>query len=174
MDMKKVSRTLDNLPMSLAETYRRIFEKIECGPYKEEARTILAWLCNSRRPLRLDELSATICIDLNASPLPRYDGDQQLSQPSDVLEICSSLVSTTLINKSSRTLQDYWINRDEHEDPRNAQKKRPGDIEVQLCHLSVKDYLQKSNTGTISDSIPSYYKISEQYAEQIIALVCTS
>ncbi|OQO01379.1 hypothetical protein B0A48_12934 [Cryoendolithus antarcticus] len=72
-----------------------------------EAIKILTWLAYSERPLEIEELLEATGIFLD--DVPRFDRDEILADPRDVLRICSSLVSmTTTVESNDR----YSIERD--------------------------------------------------------------
>ncbi|KAK6430778.1 hypothetical protein LTR95_013064 [Oleoguttula sp. CCFEE 5521] len=78
-----------------SETYDRIVRTIADGVNSQEAIKLLTWLAYSDRPLEIGELLEVtgICLDDE----PRFDRDEVLTDPRDVLRICSSLVSMTTI-----------------------------------------------------------------------------
>ncbi|CAG8892264.1 unnamed protein product [Penicillium egyptiacum] len=89
-----VRRTLRCLPKTLDEIYERIL----CG-IDEEARSIaftaLQFLVISSRPVNLDELSEMVAIKPGVSILVEID---RLFDPTDVLAVCSSLVTTSRVS----------------------------------------------------------------------------
>jgi ankyrin repeat protein len=72
--------------------YNRILDQIEDDdvPY---AIRILRWLAFASRPLSLREVAEIAALDSNRCPA--FDPDEVLQDPSDVLTICSSLVTIT-------------------------------------------------------------------------------
>ncbi|OCL07885.1 hypothetical protein AOQ84DRAFT_267871, partial [Glonium stellatum] len=98
-----------SLPKTLDETYLRILSNIY-SDYSRDAFKILQWLSFSYHPVTLNEISEMLAIDLDK--IPRYDPDQRLQDPKDVLSICGSLISIS-----------------------------DNDNVVRLSHYSVKEYL---------------------------------
>lgn len=100
-------KTLRSLPQTLDETYERVL----CG-IDEDVRlvafTALQFLTVSSRPLHLDELSEMVAIKTGVSIFIEID---RLFDPTDLLVVCSSLVST---------FRESW---------------------VQLSHYSVREFL---------------------------------
>nr|OQO29284.1 hypothetical protein B0A51_04078 [Rachicladosporium sp. CCFEE 5018] len=119
----KVRRALKELPKTLDDTYDRIVRSIEGGENAQEAIKILTWLAYSERPLEIDELLEATGIFLD--DVPRFDRDEVLADPRDVLRICSSLVSmTTTVESNDR----YSIERDDqHLVKTNAEHSLTGD-----------------------------------------------
>ncbi|OBT82577.1 hypothetical protein VE02_08684 [Pseudogymnoascus sp. 03VT05] len=84
--------SLRTLPPTLDETYDRILCAIS-DEDSEYAVRILSWLAFSSRPLLLEEVSEVVAIDTNRDPM--FSRDEVLEDPSDVLDICSSLITIT-------------------------------------------------------------------------------
>ena len=59
--------------------------------HAEDALKILQWLAFSTRPLELQELAEATAITLE--DIPKFDPEDRLRHPTDILAICSSLVS---------------------------------------------------------------------------------
>lgn len=85
----QLRKSLAALPATLDETYDRILLAID-NDHSEYALRILQWLAFSARPLRADEIAEVVAIDVKGNR--RFDRDQILEDPLDVLKICSSLV----------------------------------------------------------------------------------
>jgi ankyrin repeat protein len=111
---------LRSLPKTLDETYSRILCNIE-EEYSKDAFKILEWLVYSARPLDIQELAEVVAVDIDDDP--RFEPENRLGDPLDILTICSSLVTTT---RSTFLLDDGDINKTE---------------EIRLAHFSVKEYL---------------------------------
>jgi len=97
MELKKcrtkmaMRKQLKNLPEGLDETYDRILlgiDKRDCGYTK----TFLLWLCFAVRPMTLEELAATVTVDLAAENGPQFECENKIQDISDVLKMCSSFV----------------------------------------------------------------------------------
>ncbi|OQO10695.1 hypothetical protein B0A48_03995 [Cryoendolithus antarcticus] len=91
----KVRRALKELPKTLDETYDRIVRSIEGGENAQEAIKILTWLAYSGEPLDNGQLLEVTGIMLDDEP--RFDRDEVLTDPRDLLRICSSLVRMTTL-----------------------------------------------------------------------------
>ena len=111
---------MSSLPETLDETYSRILDSIDADDSKD-ALKILQWLVYSARPLRIEELAEVLTVNTEFTP-PLFDAEQRFLDPRDVLDICSSLVATTV--------EISGKDGDEREE-----------ILVQLAHFSVKEYL---------------------------------
>lgn len=115
LNLLGLRRALASLPKTLDETYTRILDSIDEDYYKY-AFKILQWLTYSARPLRLEEVAETAAIDVEGSP--RFDPENRLPEPLDILTICASLISL------------------DHQTDKGERK-----IIVRLAHFSVKEYL---------------------------------
>ena len=83
-------KVLASLPKTLDDTYERILCAID-EAHAEDALKILQWLAFSTRPLELQELAEATAITLE--DIPKFDPEDRLRHPTDILAICSSLVS---------------------------------------------------------------------------------
>ena len=83
-------KALASLPTTLDETYERILCGIE-ESHAEDALKVLQWLAFSARPLELQEVAEATAITLD--DLPRFDPEDRLRHPTDILAVCSSLIS---------------------------------------------------------------------------------
>ena len=72
--MRYISRTLNQLPETLDETYERILLGIPKEMWKD-VHCILQWLMVSSRPLRVEELAEVFAInfDEEMSGIPKFD-----------------------------------------------------------------------------------------------------
>ena len=84
-----VRKALSQLPKTLDETYNRI---LKCVPaeYQREIRCALHLLVISCRPLTLYEVAEAVAVDYEDQ---KFDVENRLRDPHDILEMCSSLVS---------------------------------------------------------------------------------
>ena len=85
-------KVLASLPKTLDDTYERILCAID-EAHAEDALKILQWLAFSTRPLELQELAEATAITLE--DIPKFDHEDRLRHPTDILAICSSLVSVS-------------------------------------------------------------------------------
>lgn len=90
--VKGISDSLKSLPKGLYETYDRILQTVEeAGPDRRSiVERTLMWLVASLEPLDLSQLVEALSIEIGSTTL-----NQKLSviSPTDLLEICSFLVS---------------------------------------------------------------------------------
>ncbi|KAF2681949.1 hypothetical protein K458DRAFT_75668 [Lentithecium fluviatile CBS 122367] len=93
-------RSLGTLPPTLDKTYDRILSAIS-KPDSQYAVSILRWLTFSARPLLVDELAEIVVINLEDEA--KFDREEVLEDPLDVLNICSSLVTMTTDEKDRET-----------------------------------------------------------------------
>lgn len=145
----QLRRTLKSLPATLDDTYARILENIE-EDYVEDVRRVLSCLICSFYPVAIEELAETIAIVPQGET--HYDVENRLLEPSNILTICSGLVTTT---RSRRTtlMGDRQIPIEE----------------VRLAHFSVKEYL-------VSDRIAlkgcSKFYMEERITHEMLAHLC--
>jgi ankyrin repeat protein len=116
-------KALATLPPTLDKTYERILAAID-EIDADYAIRILCWLAFSERPLSIGEVSEVVAIDVDRDPA--FNQEEVLEDPQEVLEICSSLVTTTTGEKF-RWIETEYIKVNEQV--------------VRLAHYSVKEYL---------------------------------
>ena len=119
-----LQRSLATLPPTLDETYERILQSFDQKNNEDAiyAVRILHWLSFSARPLLLEEMAEAAAIDPERET--PFDRKEVLEDPSDVLDICSSLV--ILITISSNEIPGMY-----NQQPRKCEA-------VILAHYSVK------------------------------------
>lgn len=124
--------------MTLDETYARILTNLP-REHGHHTRRLLQFLAFSERPLTIEEAVDALAVDL--ANIPRFDPKNRMPVPKEIVSYCSSLVVLTI---------NQW--RVE---------------ELQLAHLSVKDYL-------LSNRVPESFAIdfNEVTARASIAQVC--
>ena len=83
-------KALASLPKTLDDTYERILCNID-QDHAEDALKVLQWLAFSARPLGTQEVAEATAITLNDSPL--FDPNDRLRDHTDILAICSSLIT---------------------------------------------------------------------------------
>ena len=105
--MRDIRAVLSNLPEGLQETYENILVKIDPKCVRI-VRETLQWLVCDVATLTLTELHECLAIEQGMDGI---DEEARLSSPSDIYDLCSSLIAVT------------------------------AEGEVILAHLSVKDYL---------------------------------
>ncbi|KAF1939184.1 hypothetical protein EJ02DRAFT_504930 [Clathrospora elynae] len=116
-------KSLATLPPTLEKTYDRILSAISEAD-SQYAVPILRWLTFSARPLSADEVAEIVAINLEDEA--RFDPEEVLEDPLDVLNICSSLVTMTT----------------EEEGELGSARQI-----VVLAHYSVKEYLLSDRIG---------------------------
>ena len=147
MTLSKLRNALESLPQTLDETYDRIL----CGlnqSYKREILHVLQWLTFSRRPLRLEEIAEAFAFDVGNEMMAKFNCENRLSDPEEILEICASLVDCV------NSFEDY---NDEYK--------------VRLAHFSVKEYLVSDRIRTGS---AAFFGVRQESANAAIATTCLS
>ena len=110
---KTLDYILESLPETLEETYDQILSRISPADASDAVKLLL-WPAFARHPLHIDCLAIIVEFDMDKKA---FNEDAELSSPTDVMKICSSLVT------------------------------RMGDDTVQLAHASVQEYvLEKKRT----------------------------
>lgn len=128
--------------MSLDETYARILNNLS-HEYEHHTRRLLQFLTFSDRPLTIDEAVDAIAVDIAISP--RFNLKHRMPVPMEIASYCSSLVVLTV----------------------NDQGNGGGKLELQLAHLSVKDYLLSNR---LQQNCAKHFE--EATARASIAQVC--
>lgn len=141
---KALLETLESLPMTLVETYERIFTNIE-KDYQKEARRALVWLAFSRRPLRVEELAEAAVIDPKLSP--PFDPEERLHDPcNDIVEILGSLITVSSQSAFDDSSSDIYMSDWENDSESEQNGDLPGE-EIRLAHFSVKEYFLSHRMG---------------------------
>ncbi|OQO08792.1 hypothetical protein B0A48_05682 [Cryoendolithus antarcticus] len=156
----KVRRALQDLPKTLDETYARILQQIDEGENAEEALKILRWLAYAARPLKADELLEVTGIFIDEAHT-RFDKDEVLEDPRDILRICSSLVSIT---SGSDGANEFDEADDETVYSSDATISEPQ--YVRLAHFSVKEYLVSARPCIAK------YSLQSDSSHDILAMCC--
>lgn len=89
--VRNIESALRQLPESLDETYGRILNNI-AKEDREPAHCVLQLLACSARSLTVDEVAAAITVSCREQTL---DPKLRLRDPTEILEICSSLIELT-------------------------------------------------------------------------------
>ena len=162
--LSKLRNALESLPQTLDETYDRIL----CGlnpSYKREILHVLQWLTFSQRPLRLEEIAEVFAFDEGNDVMAKFNCENRLSDPKEILEICSSLVDCI------DSFEDY---NDEYEDlytDESVSSSNNPIIIVRLAHFSVKEYLVSDRIRTGS---AAFFGVRQESANAAIATTCLS
>ncbi|KAF2866229.1 ankyrin repeat-containing domain protein [Massariosphaeria phaeospora] len=138
-------KSLATLPPTLDQTYDRILSAISEAD-SQYAVSILRWLTFSARPLSADEVAEIVGIGLENEA--RFDPEEVLEDPLDVLNICSSLVAITMEDEG---------------------KLRSARQIVVLAHYSVKEYLLSDGIGKGS---AAHYGMQTAACHDVIARSC--
>ena len=151
-----IQRVLNELPMTLDETYERILLGID-REKREHAIRLFQCLAFSRRPLLAKELAEVLAIQFDAA----IPGLNTSLRPEDadeaVLSACSTLV--TIIEPDDDDNDD-----DEHDNSRV----------VQFSHYSVKEYLTSERLAKSYKGDLSEYHISPKLSHTVLAQTCIS
>ncbi|KAF9873496.1 hypothetical protein CkaCkLH20_08955 [Colletotrichum karsti] len=131
----ELDSALNRLPKTLDETYKRIWDNVP-STKKDTARKILQFLAFSERPLRLKEAADAIVVF--PTNKPRFDTKNRMPRPREITNYCSSLI---IVSPGENGVE-----------------------EVQLAHLSVKEFLVSN------DCISQHF--TEPSARGLIAEVC--
>jgi hypothetical protein len=142
-----VRRTLDELPESLDETYKRILREIK-KPNRDHARRLLQCLVVAIRPLGVQELAEVLAIDFDdAEGIPKLKLNWRWEdQEQALLTSCSSLIAIVSTGRSRV---------------------------VQFSHFSVKEYLTSTRLAISSGDV-SRYHVDLEPAHTILAQACMS
>ena len=149
LSLGKLRQTLDSLPETLDETYDRILCQID-PLYKREVLHILQWLTCSLRPLFLDEVAEIVAFDVDSDD--KFNVENRLAEPEDVLNMCSSLV----INIETNSDDDQKDNKADDIPANSTSRTR---VMVRLAHFSVKEYLVSDRILTGS---AAFFRIDEE------------
>ena len=124
-----ICKALDELPITLDDTYERILQGIPKEKF-QHARRLFQCIVVAFRPLRVEELAEIFTIEFGPNEVTKLvDGWRPEDPEEAVLSACSSLI--TIINDQGSKI-------------------------VHFSHFSVKEYmtsdrLQTSNIGHLSD-----------------------
>jgi hypothetical protein len=137
-------RTLEELPKSLDETYKRILNGIN-NSNQEHAYRLLQCLAVARSPLRVEELAEVLAVDLYPGGIPKLNTDWRWEdQEEAVLSACSSLVSVI-------GGHHYRV--------------------VQFSHFSVKEFLTSDRLASCTEEV-SRFHIAIEPSHAILAQAC--
>ena len=147
-------KQLHHLPKTLEGTYTRILQRVP-PDNEREMRTILMLLTFSTRPLTIQEVAEATAVDLESQI---FSEDERFTDPDDILELCSSLVSVSEQNK--------FLFGQEMGAGINWYK----DIKiVQFAHFSVKEYIL-SDMGM--KSMPQTLYLNASLSQKYLTEIC--
>jgi hypothetical protein len=140
LTLEALEESLSSLPETLDKTYERILLNIH-NRYLPLTIKALKWLAVSQRPLSIMEVAEATSISPESYSARQSlnRGKRQLSDPRDILSLCSSLV---------RISKRYQKHADEYQWSEVYQGHFEVE-EVQLAHFSVKEYLLSHYTARL-------------------------
>ncbi|KAH9980857.1 ankyrin repeat-containing domain protein [Lactifluus volemus] len=140
-----IRKILDDLPVTLDETYIRILQDIPEEKW-EHANRILQCVFVSFRPLQVEELAEVLAVQFEAEEIPDLITDWRLDDPEDaLLSACSSLIAIVRVDDSRV---------------------------VEFSHFSVKEFLISNRLSTSQGRNVSRYHIAPEPAHIILAQAC--
>lgn len=92
LDLPLLRIALDSLLGTLSDMYARILDNI-LDAYRRNAIKLLQFLLYLQRPLRITELVDAIATDPSVEPA--FNPENRMSNPSEIIRLCSSLVLIT-------------------------------------------------------------------------------
>lgn len=128
-------KALSSLPKTLDDTYERILVNID-ESYVSDVQKVLKFLAFAIRPVGLSEMVEVLAVDWDGDE-PRFEPDNRIPEPKDILTMCSTLVATTEdlgTHFSDDGYQDIWQT-------------------IRLAHFSVKEYLLSDRIKTSKASV---------------------
>src|SRR6266852_6334493 len=140
-----IRKALNELPLTLDDTYERILQGIPKQQF-QHARRLFQCIVAAIRPLRVEELAEIFAIEFGSNEVTNFVEGWRPENPEEaVLSACSSLIAI-IDDRGSKT--------------------------VQFSHFSVKEYmtsgrLQTSDIGHVSD-----YYIPLEQAHTLLARAC--
>ena len=140
-----IRQALDELPVSLDETYERILQGIPVQK-RAHAHRLFQCLIAASRPLKVQELAEIFAIRFDSRMATRLEEGWRLEDAEDaVLSACSSLVSVVKV-RSSRI--------------------------VQFSHFSVKEFLTSDRLATSTTTNICYFHAPLESAHVILVQAC--
>ena len=137
---------LDELPVTLDETYERTLREIR-DTNSEYARRLLLCVAVASRPLQVEELAEILAFEFDG-PIPTFHEECRLKNPvKAVLSTCPTLLSVV-----------------EAEDQYSKV--------IQFTHFSVKEFLTSTRFAAKFDSISGRYHISMTPAHTLMTQAC--
>ncbi|KAF8519180.1 hypothetical protein JB92DRAFT_2675349, partial [Gautieria morchelliformis] len=154
----ELKMALTNLPKTLYETYDRILLGID-ESNRVYALKLLQWLAFSVDPVSLRLAVEILATDPDAKTGPLFDPERRFDDPRDILTLCSSLVSITIVKDDTRY-------------PEYIEDDQGNFTEFRLAHFSVREYL-------VSECLRTHCKLSiyhcdEKLSNTFIAKTCVA
>lgn len=149
-----LKKVLTQLPKTLEESYDRIILALP-EEYTQEAFFALQFLAFSERPLHISEVAEAAVID---PVLGSFDPEDRLSDPQDILQICSSLV-TVLDNAHALdelrlahfSVKEYFLGEGIRKGPAAAFAMRETDAHAHIAHVCLFLLHQFGEPGSLSE-----------------------
>ena len=149
-----IRKTLNELPITLDDTYERMLQGIPKEKF-EHASRLFQCMVAALRPLRVEELAEIFAIEFGPNDVPNLVPGWRPENPEEaVLSTCSTFI--TIIDD---------------DDSNNDEK---GSKIVQFSHFSVKEFLTSDRLQTSSIGNISQYYTPLEPAHAILARACMS
>ncbi|KAF8507874.1 hypothetical protein JB92DRAFT_2815068, partial [Gautieria morchelliformis] len=152
----ELQMALIDLPPTLYETYDRILLRIDERD-KGNALKLLQWLAFSVDKVSFSEAVDVLATNPDTVNGPFFDRDRRFDDPRDILTICSSLVTISVVQPNP----DYF-----------ESKERGSFTELKLAHFSVREYLVWE--GLRSHFKLAIYHCNEKQANTFMAKTCVA
>ncbi|KAG8851937.1 hypothetical protein FRB91_007150 [Serendipita sp. 411] len=146
-------RELETLPETLDDTYARILKRIS-STYEREMKTILIFLAFSNRPMTIQEVAEATAVNIENR---LFSTEERFSDPYDMLELCSSLVSLSDLDETSKSVM--------RRERTNMFNWGPEIKVIQFAHFSVKEYILSERAQM---TIPTTLRINPSMSHQYI------
>ncbi|KAG8753175.1 hypothetical protein FRC14_006356 [Serendipita sp. 396] len=144
-------RELETLPKTLDDTYARILKRIS-SVYEREMKAVLILLAFSNRPMTIQEVAEATAVNVEDR---LFSTEERFSDPYDMLELCSSLVS--LSDPTSKSVMSR--------ERVNMVNWGPDIKVIQFAHSSVKEYILSERAQI---AIPAPLRINAPMSHQYI------
>ncbi|KAF8505145.1 hypothetical protein JB92DRAFT_762924 [Gautieria morchelliformis] len=152
----ELQMALTDLPPTLYKTYDRILLHIDERD-RVHALKLLQWLAFSVDKVSLSQAVDVLATNPDAVNGPLFDRDRRFDDPLDILTICSSLVTFSVVLPNP----DYF-----------ESKERERFTELKLAHFSVREYLVSE--GLRNHVELTIYHCSEKQANTFMAKTCVA
>ncbi|KAK0267412.1 hypothetical protein LTR35_016361 [Friedmanniomyces endolithicus] len=105
VSQRQLSQALATLPATLDGTYARILDQIP-DEYRQDSIRLLQVLTWSERLLRIEELVDFLAVDLHSEP--GFDVENRMPVPTEIVRLCSSLVTIVEIRQYPEEWDSDW------------------------------------------------------------------
>ena len=155
-----IPKALNELPVTLDDTYERILQNIPKQKW-QHAHRLFQCMVAAIRPLRVEELAEIFAIGFGPNAAPNLVEDWRPENPEEaLLSACSSLI-TIIIDSDT-----------ESDAESDAKSKAEGSKIVQFSHFSVKEYLTSDRLETSDVPNICQFHIPLEPAHTILARAC--